>query len=298
MNSLHTNLRINQRGFTLVEILVATVLVGAVGAILFSVMISTLKLSSKNAVTNVSNFRARQTLDRIGEIVRYAQETPVLINANGTTASGTTADGLLVKNSLGGPYVFKNANGQAAAEIPADAKSFVVEYASANGVSAPSVGDFFSVTLSTRPQLEVLTVGSATTSAGISKVLITTRQALGEVAKPASYTVSASSYRKEAFIFAQSGSYWNLRHYSPVTGSTNFSDGSAFRAMGGSYKKLGTESWFSAPPVSSGTQYIWLRALARSSSKTEHAESSTGKNTLTSLPIQIKLWNYQAPPPQ
>src|SRR6476661_6994319 len=102
MNSSRTNRRIKTRGYTLVEISVATGLVGIVGLILYSTMSTTLRLSSENVVTNVSNYRARQTLDRIGEIVRYAQDTPTLIKNDGTVATSNTSDGIVVKNSVDG----------------------------------------------------------------------------------------------------------------------------------------------------------------------------------------------------
>jgi type II secretory pathway pseudopilin PulG len=298
MNSLLTNPRTSRRAFTLVEIMVATVLVGAVGMIMFSVMITTMKLSTKNVVTNLSNHHARQTLDRIGEIVRYAQDTPVLINANGTTASGGTSDGLFVKNSQGGPYVFKNSNGQADADIPADAKTFNVEFATAAGLKAPEVGDFFSVALATQPQLEVVSVGNPTVSGSISKVHITTRQALGEIAKVSSYTAWASRYRKEAFIFVQSGStYSDLRHYGRITATTDYTDSASYKVVASGFQKLGGQPWFTIGVTVDGTQSATLRALARSSNRTEYVESSSGRTTLTSMPIQIKLWNYKAPPP-
>jgi type II secretory pathway pseudopilin PulG len=297
MNSSLTNQRTSRRAFTLVEIMVATVLVGAVGMIMFSVMISTMKLSTKNVVTNLSNHHARQTLDRIGEIVRYAQDTPVLINANGTTASGGTSDGLFVKNSQGGPYVFKNSNGQADADIPSDAKIFSVEYAAAAGLSAPEIGDFFAVALATQPQLEVVGVGTPTVSGSISKVQVTTRQALGETAKVSSYTASASRYRKEAFIFVQSGTYWDLRHYGKITPLTNYTDSSSYKVIASGFQKLGGQPWFTTGITVDGTQSASLRALARSSNRAEYAEIKSGRTTLTSMPIQIKLWNYKAPPP-
>jgi hypothetical protein len=275
---------------------ISTVLAGVVGLVMYSSLSTTLRLSSQNVVTNMSNFRARQTLDRIGEVVRFAQEAPVLINANGTAAAASTADGIMVKNALGGPYVFKNANGQADAEIPETATSFIVEYAPSIGVAAPQVGDFFVLTLSKRPELEVTSVGSPTNVGSISKVVIKTRSALGEVAKPGSYSVTARRYRKEAYVFALSGTKWNLLHYGNVTGGTNFGDKAQYRVLGTGFQKLNNQAWFTTT-TSNGTQSIWLRAVARSSDHDESAEIKSGRNTLTSMPVQIKLWNYNAPPP-
>lgn len=297
MNSSPTSHQTSAGGFTLTELMVSTGLVSAVGLMVFSVLTSTMKLSSQNVVTNVSNYRARQTLDRLGEIARYAQDTPVLINADGTTASGTTSVGVLLKNALGGPYVFKNANGQASAEIPVGTKSFMVEYAPAAGVAPPTVGDYFTLALSTQPELEVVTVGTPTSAGSISKVLITTKTGLAEVAKPGSYTVTARRYRKEAYVFVQSGSYWSLRRYPKVTSAMSYTDSASFTTLGTGFQKLGTQAWFTKVANSGGTQAIWLRAIARSSNRSEYAEKISGRTTLTTMPVQVKLWNYNAPPP-
>jgi hypothetical protein len=202
-----------------------------------------------------------------------------------------------VKNSQGGPYVFKNSNGQPDADIPADATTFSVEYAVGAGLRAPEVGDFFAVGLATQPQLEVLTVGTPTVSGSISKVQITTRQALGEIAKVSGYTAWASRYRKEAFIFVQSGTYSDLRHYGKITGTTDYTSASSYKVIASGFQKLGGQPWFTIGVTVDGTQSASLRALARCSGTAEYVESKSGRTTLTSMPIQIKLWNYKAPPP-
>ncbi|MEO6786271.1 MAG: prepilin-type N-terminal cleavage/methylation domain-containing protein [Chthoniobacteraceae bacterium] len=296
MNSLPTNHRTRANGFTLVELMVSLAVFAVVSMMIFSVLLSTMKLSTQNAVANVSNYRARQTSDRIGEIVRYAQDTPVLINADGTLAAGTTSDGILVKNALGGPYVFKNSNGQADADIPSGTTSFSVDYAPSAGVGAPQVGDFFSLALSTQPELEVASVGSASVNGPLSSVQITTKTGITEIAKPGSYTVTAYRYRKEAYVFVQSGTQWSLRHYARVTATTSYTNPLSYSVLGTGFQKLGNQAWFTTT-ISNGTQASWLHAVARSSDHAEYAESIAGRNTLTSMPVQIKLWNYNAPPP-
>lgn len=297
MNSLPTSLRTRRSGYTLAEIMVATGLVGVVGLILFSTMSTTMRLSSQNVVTNVSNYNARKTLDRIGEIVRYAQDTPTLINKDGTVASTNTADGIVVKNSVDGPYVFRNSNGQSDAEIPETAKSFIVEFSPSASVVAPAVGDFFTLSLSKHPELEVTSVSAVTRSNGVSKVTINTQQALGEVAKPGAYTVAAYRYRKEAFVFAKSGERWDLRHFGSLTALAKFDEPASYRIMGKGFKKLGDQPFFVATTTLNGTRSVTLRAVARSSDRTEYVEEKSGRSTLTSMPIEIDLWNYNTPPP-
>lgn len=289
-----TKRRTDARGFTLVELMVSMAVVGVVGLVMLSVMVSTMKLSSVNASTNISNYRTRQTLDRLAEIVHYGLDTPVLINSSGVTQTGT-ADGLLVKNLLGGSYVFLNASGKTTDDIPTGTSSFTVQYAASAGADVPKVGDYFLLASSTAPELEVKTVGSVTTSNGISSVAITTQTAVQETLATSIYTVTASRYRKEAFVFVQNGNYWTLRHYGRVIASTNYALAVNYVTMGTGFEKQGTQAWFTTT-TDNGTQATWLRALVRSSNHNEYAEHVDGRNTATTMPLQVKLWNYNAPP--
>lgn len=294
MNSSPTSPRTRSRAFTLVEMLVAMSLVGVASLAMISVMVSTAKLSSENVVTNVSNYRARQTLDRLGEIVRYAQDTPVLITNTGATATGNS-DGVLVKNALGGAYVFKNSNGKDD-DIPSGSTSFTVQFAPGANMAPPVVGDYFLLNLSTHPELEVASVSNVTVSGTTSSVVITTKQATTEKAMPSVYTVSAARYRKEAYVFVQSGTMWTLRHYPRVVANTSYSSASSYVELGTGFQKLGTQPWFTTS-AANGTQATWLQAVARSSNHAEYAEKISGRTSLSTMPVQVKLWNYNPPPP-
>lgn len=296
MKSLPIARRTRIGAFTFAELVVSTAIASVVGLMGYTALVGTMKLSSQNMVTNISNFRARQMLDRIGEIARYAIDTPVLIKADGTAATGTTSDGILVKNALSGVYVFRNSSGVTDADIPQGTTSFNVEYAATTGAELPKVGDFFLIGLSTRPDLEVTAVTALTPSGSLQRARVTTAQGLPELAKPGSYTVTGQRYRKEAFIFAPSGTRWNLRHYARVTSATSFTNPQSYGELGMGFLKLGSQSWFTTM-IDNGTQATWMRAIARSSNRAEYTDSSGRRNTLTSMPIQIKLWNYNPPPP-
>ena len=82
-------------------------------------------------------------------------------------------------------------------------------------------------------------VSSVSQAGQISRVTIGTRQPLGEIARPGSYTVSAYRYRKEAFVFAQSGQRWDLRHFGSLTALSRFNDPASYRVMGSGFRKLG-----------------------------------------------------------
>ena len=296
---MRSNLRRHTRAFTLVEMMVATGLVGVASLAMISLMVSTMKLSSQNVVTNVTNYRARQTLDRLGEIVRYAQDTPVLITNAGATATGSS-DGILIKNALPGMYVFKNSNGKTD-DIPSGSTSFMVQYAPTSTlpgakVEPPAVGDYFLVGLTSHPELEVASVSNVTVSGTTSSVVITTKQATTEKATPSTYTVTGARYRKEAYVFVQSSSQWTLRHYFRVVAGLDYTASKNYFELGAGFQKIGTQAWFTTS-AADGTQATWLQAVARSSSHAEYAEKISNHTTLTTMPVQVKLWNYNPPPP-
>ncbi|HEY3897430.1 MAG TPA: prepilin-type N-terminal cleavage/methylation domain-containing protein [Chthoniobacter sp.] len=288
--------RIDRRAFTLAELLVSVAICAVVVMVFVSVLVTSMSLSSENAVTNLSNFRARQAVDRLNNLVRFAVSTPTLINADGSTATGTTSDGILVQNALPGFYVFLNANGSATADIPSGATSFTVQFAPGADASAPKVGDHFLLTLATtQPDLEVTTVSAVSTSGSTSSVVINTGQSITEAASPGSCTVSGTRYRKEAYVFAQSGSYWSLRHYPQVTTGMSYSSTLSYIELATGFQKLANQSWFTTTTDGSA-QATWLRAVARSSNHAEYAETISGHTTLSTMPVQIKLWNYNLPP--
>lgn len=310
MKSSLTKRQTNARGLTYIELLVSMGVVGIIGMVMFGVLEGTMKLSSMNAATNISNYRMRQALDRLVETAHYGLDTPVLLDGSGAIlpATTTTSDGIQIKNFLGASYVFLNASGNTKDDITKGSTSFVVQYAASANNGAPSVGDYFLLASSTAPELEVATVGKVTTNSGISSVPITTKTAIQETVTPSYYTVTASRYRKESFIFVQAAAgspYWTLRHYGRIVAATDYKVATTqYTALGTGFEKLGTNAWFTIV-TDNGTQATWLRALVRSSSHAEYAENLSrdpsrqggGRNTATIMPLQIKLWNYNAPPP-
>lgn len=304
MLSLPTKHQIDRGGFTLVEMVISLAVLGVVFLILVSVLVTTMKLSIENADTNMSNYRVRQALDRLDEIVRYAQDTPTLINNDGTAATGTTADGLLINNVQGSVYVFYNADGNVAHDIPTGASTFVVKYTTV-GVDAskvadylPKVGDYFSLNISTHPNLEVTGVSAATSGNPLNSVTITTKTGITETVTPSTYEVNAARYRKEAYVFVADGStgYFALRHYGRVKSSTVYSDSNNYHQVSTGFSKMTNQTWFTA--VTDGSaQAVWVRAITRTSNHAEYAERISGHNTFTTMPLQVKLWNYDGPTP-
>ena len=114
--------------------------------------------------------------------------------------------------------------------------------------------------------------------------------------------ISATRYRKEAYVFAadNTGTQWDLRRYPRVVTGMSYADASTYITMGKGFLKLTSDQAWFTKEVASGTQAFWLRALARSSAHYEYNErftGPTGRNALTSMPVQSRLWNYDPPPP-
>ena len=299
-----TKHRTDLRGFTLAELMVSMAVVGVVGLVMFSVMVSTMKLSTVNTATNLSNYRTRQALDRLADTVHYdAVEIPTQINSNGTTvATGTTtSDGILIKRLLGAGYTFLNASGKTTDDIPQGASTFVVHFAPSTGALPPIQYDYFLLSSPNGDELEVNTVGSTTTSNGISSVPVSTFNSVQDTNGLATsiYSVTACRYRQEAYIFVQNGTsnYWTLRYYPQVYPGMDYTNPRYYHELGTGFQKQGTQAWFTSTTDSAtNTQAIWLRALVRSSGHNEYAEHIDNRNTTTTMPLQIKLWNYNAPP--
>jgi len=283
--------------------MVSLSLLGVVFLIFTSVLVTTTKLSTQNVATNVSNYRVRQALDRLDEIVRYAQDTPTLINNDGTAAAGTTADGILINNIQGGVYAFYNSDGNVADSIPSGTSTFMVKYTTVGADAwkvadyTPKVGDYFTLNISTHPNLEVTAVSAVTSGSPLNSVTVTTRTAITETVTPASYEITGARYRKEAYVFVADGStgYYGLRHYGRVTSTTVYSNPANFYQLGSGFAKMTGQTWFTAV-TDAGAQAIWVRAIARSSNHAEYAEH-TGRNTISTMPLQVKLWNYDGPTP-
>jgi len=308
IKSLPIKRRTDLRGFTLVEMLVSMSVVGVVGLVMFSVMSSTMKLSSVNTATNMSSYRTRQALDRLANSVHYdAIDTPSLINSSGVsagTATGTTADGILVKTIIRGGYAFFNSDGSTTDDIvptPSQTEhTFYVQFSASGGGTAPvSHDNFLLVSQTNSDDLEVDTVGSVTTSNGISREKVTTFQDIQETSlSPKYYTVSATRYVKQAYIFVQNGSsnYWTLRHYPTVYTGMDYTNSQNYHALGTGFEKQGTQPWFTLNvdgSTGTTTKWVLLQALVRSSGHGEYSEDISKRNTATTMPLQIKLWSYK-----
>jgi type II secretory pathway pseudopilin PulG len=305
MNLLHTKRRTDCSGYTLAEVTVVALLLGLLSLIGMSLLVSTMKLSNQNAVTNLSNFRARQTFDHLCMKVRYALDDPLLITTSGTVVtSGSTAPGLLVKNFVSSPYIVKNADGTTGA-IATSASSFTLEFRTANGMPPPGVGDWLAFQTATHPELEIAGVSALADSGSNQRRLVTTSGTIGEALLPANYYVVGYLYRREAYVFS-SATNGTLLHYprvsqgmlsisssnSSVTYTTGTGWGAAanYVAMGQGFTQLNSSEYFTKSSTNS-VSYYQLKAVARSSNHAEYTENIPAGRALTTMPVKATLWN-------
>jgi hypothetical protein len=273
--------------------MVSAALLGVVGFVTFGVLHSSMILSGQNLGVNLSSFRGRQMIDRVDEHSRYGMAQPALINTDGTANASGAADGILVKRLVGSPYVVKNSDGTTA-DIPATATSFVIEYW--NQLPDPQAGDFILMETIQRPELEISAVTNLTANGSVLRKQITTTIALGEVAKPSQYRVGGTIYKKEAFVFAAYEAGANprceLRHFSRVRGTTNFSTASNYYVMANGFRKLNGQSFFTNA-TSNNVQISVLRALVHSSGKQEIVERNSTVSSSTTVPVQLRIWTLE-----
>ena len=96
-------------GFTLADVSISLALLAVVGSAGYSMLMSATTLLAKNVSINSSSIIVRRSLDRMFSEVNQANRLPILINADGTGATGTgPAAGILVDRYLGGPYIVGN----------------------------------------------------------------------------------------------------------------------------------------------------------------------------------------------
>lgn len=96
-------------GYTIAELSVMMGVFTIIGAITYSMLMSSTLLLAKNVSLNSSNLAVRSALDRLYTDLNQANRLPNLINADGTPATGTgPAAGIVFDRYLGGPYVVGN----------------------------------------------------------------------------------------------------------------------------------------------------------------------------------------------
>lgn len=270
--------------------MVACALASGVGLIAFSLLNSGLIMFAQSTAANLSGLRGRQTLDKLNEIVRYAETSPQLITSTGVAATGNSAAGMLSKVYRGGPFLVKNSDGSTG-DIPATANTFRLEYSAALAPPAPEVGDYLLIDSVSRPELEisqVQTLPNKTVNGQTIKCLtVTTQQPLGALVKPSTNRVAGYLHRRQALVFASVSGGNQLRYYPLVKSGTNFLSASNYRVLQGGYETLATKPFFQLGAANE----LAVNVQVHASGKTEYVELLNNSRSLTTLPVRATIRN-------
>lgn len=221
------------RAFTIVELLVATMIMAVVGAVAYYSLQSGLILSAKNLSLTRSHETLRSALDRLAHQVQVAQNVPTLINTNGATVTTGPAAGLKYDRLIGEPYVLDPPL-TAGSISSGDTSLKIWRSTTATGAPPiPTVGDVLMI------DTENGTIRSRITSVAVeapsgNKQRMTLNFA-SSVGKSMSWLANqprwARLVRPEAFIVATSGQRGELRYFKNFEPVPNLNDPSKYAVL-------------------------------------------------------------------
>ena len=95
------------RGFTLIELMFTTVLIGVLGLIIYSLLNTGMVLGAKNTAVNTSHQQARVAMLQMVQDLHASVSLPALANASGTpypSPAPTAAEGIAFQQWSSGPH--------------------------------------------------------------------------------------------------------------------------------------------------------------------------------------------------
>ena len=214
---LRPHIRSSSAGFTLVEILVALVVLTVVGVLISSFTISETWLYAKNTAVNGSHRSARRALDRLANELQQSQDLPTLIDTTGLATTAPIAAGLSYDRLVGSPYKINHPGGTG---LPAAATSVSVTR-STNFLASPPVpvpGDVLLLDLPAgnpiRARISAVSVTNTNAVAEQQTLTLTLVSPLGtDLIWDPSQIKTAQVVRRQAFIVMPAGERNELRFY-------------------------------------------------------------------------------------
>ncbi len=204
-------------GFSLIELLVAIVVLVVVGLMVTSFTVTETWLFAKNTALNNSHRSARRALDRLANELQQTQNLPTLIDETGNPTAAATAAGLRYDRLVGAPYKIEDPGGSGFKA--SDTKVSITR--STDPLASPPLpvaGDVLLLDLPTGSALRARAASVKITKTDASKkrqtVELTLASALGvDIPFDAAQTKAAQLVRRQAFIVVPNGARNELRYY-------------------------------------------------------------------------------------
>lgn len=215
-------------GFTLVEILVAVVVLAVVGVLVTSFTVTETWLYAKNTALNSSHRSARRALDRLANELQQTQNLPSLIDATGNPATTEPAAGVSYDRLVGAPYKIEHPGGSGLAASDTQVSITL----STNVLASPPIplpGDVLLIDLPTgnpvRAQVSSVKVTKTDKKKEQQTMDLNLTNPLGtDIIWDPSQTKTAQLVRREAFIVVPAGARNELRFYQSFEPMPDLSD--------------------------------------------------------------------------
>jgi type II secretory pathway pseudopilin PulG len=94
----------SRAGITLVEMMITTVLIAALGLMVFSILYSGITLGAKNSAVNTAHQQSRAALLHMTQNLHGAVSAPILVDLSGNPTAATPAQGVAFEKWAGGPF--------------------------------------------------------------------------------------------------------------------------------------------------------------------------------------------------
>lgn len=207
----------SRAGYTLLEIMVATVILAVVGILIGSFTVTETWLYAKNTALNTSQRAVRRALDRLANDLQPAQNLPSLIDASGNPATSTAAAGLSYDRLLGSPYKIEHPGGPGLKA--SDTKLSITR--STDPLASPPLplaGDVLLLDQPTggpvRAQVSSVTVTKTDSQKNLQTMEVTLTKSLGDdVSWDPAQTKTSPLVRRQAFLVVPAGVHNELRFY-------------------------------------------------------------------------------------
>jgi hypothetical protein len=299
-----TSARHARAGFTIAEIMIGVTVLAAVGMAGYSMLLNSSMLFAKNVSLNTSSTVLRTALDRMYIDVNQAYGMPQLINADGGSATTSSAAGIAFDVYLGGPYVITNPAG---AGLPSSTVSFTMK-CPAPLLPIPTAAEVLTtqptpvvndvVVLDNGITRPVVNTCTSSTLVGVRTLTVGLKSSLGnQVSWNASTTKTGFLVHKRAYVVATVGGHGELRLYNNAEAVPDYSDPANYVVLARDLSGLATNNentpFSVVPDPLTGTNFlnIAMRVEDQSFNKALALKQSKEFNTFLQLDTRLRPRN-------